>query len=376
MSSFIDKIRSGAGKAAFEADKLRRINAHQSKIKTLQSELEQALLHLGNVTYTLYENDQVTRPALQDAWQRAKALEEQISAEEQKVEEIRQEEYVEETVVPQYGRTCPNGHGPIPPENNYCQECGAQAVEVQPLSLGDRFCQQCGQPLSSEAKFCANCGTPAPEPEPEPEPRFCQECGTRLLPDAVFCSECGTPVEMESDESAEPTSTDTEPPLASDIEEPTSIETRMGSDQAVFDSTDEPPEEAAETAVPESETEETELSLPDALDAPVIETAEELSLSLEQTSGEDSAEDSTIPVTEEASTADEGCPVCGNERLPEAVFCAECGHPFATGDDGTVADVSADAMASSQADACPECGSPLLPDALFCAECGHQLEGN
>lgn len=272
MNSFLDRIRSGAGKAAFEADKLRRLNAVQSEIKGLKDEVRRGLNRVGDIAYDLYRDGQIDQPALQEACRQVQALHEQIVAYEAELENIRQEEYVEESPASQYGHICPRGHGPIPPENNFCQECGARAVEVPPPATANRFCQNCGQQLGPEARFCANCGTPAPQPKAEPAPVFCQECGTTLLPDAVFCSECGVPV------------------LAGEPDE-----------------------------TPGSEVQ-------------------------------------TVPAAE-----------AGNSELPR-----EAEREAAA----TVEEAIEDADATrSQVANCPSCNMPLLPEALFCAECGHQLEG-
>lgn len=40
MSSLVNRFKSGAGKAAFEADKLRRLQGAQSAIKPLRNEAE------------------------------------------------------------------------------------------------------------------------------------------------------------------------------------------------------------------------------------------------------------------------------------------------------------------------------------------------
>ena len=287
MSSFIDRIRSGAGKAAFEADKLRRMNAVQSEIKGLKGEVRQALNRVGDVAYDLYREGRLEQPVLQKSCQGVQALEERIATAEQQLESIRQEEYVED----HYGRVCPNGHGPIPPENSFCQECGARAVEAAPPAAANRSCQNCGQELSAEARFCANCGAPAPPPEAEATPAFCRECGTQLLPEAIFCSECGAsapdseqaPSPEPSEWSAAPSEAESEAAVGADVSEAT------------------PAEESEDGAPSWEPTEEAE-----ATEAPVNATEGE-------------------PAPEAPAEANR-CPSCDAPLLPEAVFCAECGR--------------------------------------------------
>lgn len=76
MNSFLDRIRSGAGKAAFEADKLRRMNAIQSGIKGLKDEVRRALNRVGDVAYDLYRDEQIDQPALEEACRQVQTLQE------------------------------------------------------------------------------------------------------------------------------------------------------------------------------------------------------------------------------------------------------------------------------------------------------------
>jgi ribosomal protein L32 len=101
--------------------------------------------------------------------------------------------------------------------------------------------------------------------------------------------------------------------------------------------------------------------------------------------------------------------------LPDAVFCAECGHrvesaetveqetdavegetvpePADTPESAELAVEAVDELSPATNDvreseemiesevetavpdtnSCPSCGAPVLPDAIFCLECGHQI---
>lgn len=367
MSSFFDKIRSGAGKAAFEADKLRRTNAIQSEIRELRDEARQALNRVGDVAYELYRDGKIHQAVLVQACQQVQAVQEQIGVRERHLESIRQEEYEEETPTAQYGRTCPRGHGPIPPDNYFCQECGARAVEVAaPTDPTSRLCAECGQPLGPQARFCANCGTPAPEAEAEPTPTFCQECGTKLLANVVFCGECGTPVASRQEKISSETEVPPEP------EAPTSLEVER---EWEYEQEKPPP---IEVVNPPEEPTENDVDLP-SLDSSALEsgdldesaapTAEETVFETSGAAhGETSLPDDTDGVQQEGETVeDEGdsCPVCETPRLADALFCAECGYRF----DGE----GAGGEVQTEVEMCPACDTLLFPDALFCAECGHSL---
>jgi uncharacterized OB-fold protein len=213
MSGIFDRIRSGAGKAALEADKLRRIASVQSTIKSLKEEINQAFYHAGYVAFDLHRAGRVTQPELQEACKRIAALQAQIAAREREIDAIRSETYVEPARGPQYGHLCPNGHGELPPGTQFCPACGAQAIDVPPPAMGTS-CLSCGAALVPEARFCPKCGASVPEPSPpslaERQPYIpeesppappppgasvsCPACGTVLAPEACFCPECGAAV--------------------------------------------------------------------------------------------------------------------------------------------------------------------------------------
>ena len=64
MNSFFDKMRSGAGKAAFEADKLRRVTSAQAELRGLRDELQKAVAIVGRVAFDLHQRGQVGPPEL------------------------------------------------------------------------------------------------------------------------------------------------------------------------------------------------------------------------------------------------------------------------------------------------------------------------
>lgn len=56
---------------------------------------------------------------------------------------------------------------------------------VQPQSITDNVCTNCGKPLAPDAKFCSNCGTAVVTK------KFCGNCGAKVDGNAKFCSNCG-----------------------------------------------------------------------------------------------------------------------------------------------------------------------------------------
>ena len=201
MSSLVNRFKSGAGKAAFEADKLRRLQAAQSAIKPLRGEADRLYFEMGKLAYLLFTQGGISQPELRTAGERLVEIQARIAAAEAEVERIRAEEFVEPlpSAVTQSGMICPNGHGTLVGGASFCQTCGAAGVRPAPMpqAAATMPCRQCGNELDLNARFCPACGTPVER---------CVNCGAVLLSDAQFCAECGTPIgERPADDS---------PPLA------------------------------------------------------------------------------------------------------------------------------------------------------------------
>jgi membrane protease subunit (stomatin/prohibitin family) len=292
MSSFFDRIRSGAeqaaGKAAFEADKLRRVTALQGKLRALKNDFEKSIVETGQTAFALYQKEQIAGPeTLRQACTQLAAIQAQIVAYEQEVEAIRAETFEEPQAKAQYGRVCPNGHGAILAQDNFCQVCGARAVEMLPPQ-GSTLCPNCGATLSSKARFCAECGQEVKQGS-TPSGEICANCGALRLPDSVFCTECGHRSVIASTQSVPEDSTE---------EETTS---HAFSEMA-----------EADALLTETET--------------VLDLLNGENLIVEQ----DEAEK---PVSHQAEkTVSDTCPVCTASLGPDALFCTECGYQFRAGE--------------------------------------------
>lgn len=59
-------------------------------------------------------------------------------------------------------------------------------VAVQPQTVGNTFCDNCGAKLTPGAAFCDECGTPQSSPD------TCSNCGFKFIKPGKFCPKCGS----------------------------------------------------------------------------------------------------------------------------------------------------------------------------------------
>jgi RNA polymerase subunit RPABC4/transcription elongation factor Spt4 len=179
MPTIFDRIKDGADRAAFEADRLRRLQQAQSPLKALKRDVQQATDQLGAATLRLYDEGQLSQPELQQLCQEIDALREKVTAREQEIERIRLERPPERLAPALYGHICPNCRIELPADARFCPRCGGPAADVAPPTPEPAArCAACGEPILPGARFCPACGAPqAPAPEepgeesasPEPE---------------------------------------------------------------------------------------------------------------------------------------------------------------------------------------------------------------
>lgn len=167
MPSFLDKLKSGADKAAFEADRLVRVNQAQATVRTAQRELEAEMTALGREALALYDGGVLVQPELLAICEKIDGMRQHVSALESEVERIRQEQ---------------------PPESSAPPEDEAAAEMPEPVRPPAPTPQ--APPTATTA--------PGPQPAaPAPQGRACPNCGHPLRPGVRFCPECGTRVEDE-----------------------------------------------------------------------------------------------------------------------------------------------------------------------------------
>jgi hypothetical protein len=150
MPGFFDRVKSGAEKVAFEADRMRRVNQAQGVLKGIQRELDGIVGGWGAQVLALYDAGTLTQPELLAAGPQIDALRQKLAQQEAEIERIRQEEPPEPEVA-----------APAPVEVR--QPPAAPPVGAEPAAgpaapMG-QFCGNCGAALAADAKFCMECGT-------------------------------------------------------------------------------------------------------------------------------------------------------------------------------------------------------------------------
>ena len=139
MSDFFGKIKSGAGKVAFEAEKMNRLNKAKGELEHLKKQVEELYTKLGQLYYNQHHTLGVIGPAFDQECADIDGLEKQIDDQTAEIEHITNDVYTQSTV------TQPPAAQPAP--------------EAAPAAPARIFCSNCGRELTSTAKFCPDCGT-------------------------------------------------------------------------------------------------------------------------------------------------------------------------------------------------------------------------
>ncbi len=130
MSDFFEKLKSGAGKVAKEADQFAHVKRIELDIGSIRKQVEDNYKRLGEMTYRSATNKEPENPEAQSVMAKITELNKQISAKEEEIKAINQ------------------GGGVQP----------AQQTPETPKPIGKKFCPNCGRENEESAKFCINCG--------------------------------------------------------------------------------------------------------------------------------------------------------------------------------------------------------------------------
>jgi len=149
MPGFLDKLKSGAEKAGFEADRLRRVTLAQSALGRLKHELEAQTVTLGHKVLALVDAGTLAQPELLADCQPVNALRQQIAMQEADIERMRQEK-------------APEAVEQAPPPGAVAAPVASQASAPAAMPvLSGHVCPSCHIELPADVKFCPNCGSKA-----------------------------------------------------------------------------------------------------------------------------------------------------------------------------------------------------------------------
>lgn len=143
MQDFVEAAKRAAAnaaeRAAWEANRLRRINARQHDVELAQRERGALLEQMAGISLDLDRRGQLTQEPLRALVQRLRSLDQEIASAASEVQAMR-------------GETFKPGAPSAP----------APAVRPSPAAqaaAGEHPCPTCGEPVRNSANFCSACGT-------------------------------------------------------------------------------------------------------------------------------------------------------------------------------------------------------------------------
>jgi hypothetical protein len=156
MSDFFGKLKSGAEKVAFEADKMNRLNRAKGELDKVKSQLQAEFAKLGEIYYSSRESGQVTGPEYDQLCQAITSLVQQVEAKNTEVQKIDGEAYG----VPATQTATSSIFGQASPQATQ-DPAPAPEISSSPPAADKttKFCPNCGTEIPVETKFCTNCGS-------------------------------------------------------------------------------------------------------------------------------------------------------------------------------------------------------------------------
>ena len=161
MSDFFGKLKSGAGKVAFDADKMNRVNKAKGEIGKFKQQTEALYLKLGEITYRQFANPGEAAPDISEICQNITELGRQIELKNADIVRINAEQY-----APQ------GAPAPVPPAAQPATPVQTTPAPVTPAPTAaaasaaataqTKFCPNCGKEMALAVKFCPDCGTKMP----------------------------------------------------------------------------------------------------------------------------------------------------------------------------------------------------------------------
>jgi hypothetical protein len=153
MSDFFGKLKSSAGKVAFEADKMTRLNRAKGDLDKIKSQIQAQYMKLGEMYYTQRATTGVTGSAYDEICQAIVDLETQAGTMNEELQRINAEAYAPQMTQPAAQPAAGSVQPPPPTASTQ------YTPPMAPAAAKTKFCPNCGTQMPVETKFCPNCGT-------------------------------------------------------------------------------------------------------------------------------------------------------------------------------------------------------------------------
>ncbi len=155
MSDFFGKLKSGAGKLAFEADKMSKLSQAKGDLEKVKNQVQAQYAKLGELYYTQRGTAGVTGPEYDAICQAIMDLQQQVEAKNDDVQRINTENYSPQMTQPtSQPASAPSVSSSAPTP---VQTTPPSAPVV--AATANKFCPNCGHEMPVQTKFCPNCGT-------------------------------------------------------------------------------------------------------------------------------------------------------------------------------------------------------------------------
>ena len=155
MSDFFGKLKSGAGKLAFEADKMSKLSQAKGDLEKVKNQVQFQYAKLGELYYTQRGTTDVTGPAFDELCQAITDLGSQVELKNAEVQRINAEIY-----SPQMPQPTPQPvSGPVQSVSTPSPVQSASPSMPVAAAAATKFCPNCGKEMPVQTKFCPDCGT-------------------------------------------------------------------------------------------------------------------------------------------------------------------------------------------------------------------------
>jgi septal ring factor EnvC (AmiA/AmiB activator) len=155
MPDLFGKLKGGAEKVAFEADKMARLNRARGEVDQVKRQIESLYTKLGEMYYQQYAHPSPDSPAYDEICQNIAGLESKLNEKQAEVQRINAEAFGAQGGQPAAPAPEVAAEAPAAAATAAADVASPMPPESAPQA---RFCPNCGQELGAAVKFCTNCG--------------------------------------------------------------------------------------------------------------------------------------------------------------------------------------------------------------------------